>query len=36
MERIPGFVIKVNAERPADEIFTELKQKLVDAGYKAD
>ncbi len=35
MEKQPGFVIKVNAERPAEEVFADLKQKLIEAGYKA-
>jgi UMP-CMP kinase len=30
----PGFEIKVNADHGVEEVFTELKQKLVDAGYK--
>jgi hypothetical protein len=30
----PGFEIKVNADKGVDEVFKELKQKLVEFGYK--
>jgi len=29
-----GFSIKVNADKTKDEVFSDLKQKLIDAGYK--
>ena len=34
MEKEPDFVIAVNAERPPEEVFADLKQKMIDQGYK--
>ena len=34
MEKEPDFVITVNAERSAEEVFADLKQKMINQGYK--
>lgn len=33
MQKQPNFVIQVNAERAPDEIYKEIKDKLVSLGY---
>jgi hypothetical protein len=30
----PGFEIKVNADQGIEEVFGELKKKLIESGYK--
>ena len=34
MEKKPQFVITVNAEKPTEEVFADLKQKMINLGYK--
>ena len=34
MQKEPNFVITVNAERPPEEVFADLKQKMLAEGYK--